>query len=158
MVSPADVTVSRDVAAPPAVAWALLADLARMPEWSPENEQIEWIGGATTAALGAKFRGTNRNGKRSWKSVGEITAFEPDRAVAFRITVGPFNVADWGYTIEATGTGCRVSESWTDRRGGAMRLASKLATGVKDRSAHNRTGMEETLRHLATVAEKSASV
>jgi len=153
----ADVTVSRDIGASSGGTWALLADLSRMPEWSPENESVEWIDGATAPAVGARFRGTNRNGKKSWKSVGEITAYEPERTLAFSIKAGPFKIADWQYTIEAMESGCRVTESWTDRRSGAMRFMSKLATGVKDRSAHNRTGMEETLRHLASAAEQPAA-
>jgi len=154
----ADVTVSRDVPASPAVAWALLADLTRMPEWSPENERVEWLGHATAAALGARFRGTNRNGAKSWKSVGEITVFEPDQALAFSIKAGPFKIAEWRYMLEATENGCRISESWTDRRGRAMRALSKFVTGVKDRPSHNRAGMEKTLCYLATAAEDSAAV
>lgn len=151
----ADVTVSRGVAASPADAWALIADLPRMPEWSPENERVEWLGGATAAVPGAKFRGTNRNGAKSWKSVGEITVFEPDHALVFTIKAGPFKISEWRYTVEAIESGCRISESWTDRRNAAMRVLSKLVTGVKDRPSHNRAGMEETLRRLAAAAGKA---
>jgi uncharacterized protein YndB with AHSA1/START domain len=151
----AEVTVSRDVAASPAVVWALLGDLPRMPEWSPENERIEWLGGATAVAPGAKFRGTNRNGSKSWKSVGEITAVEPDRTLAFAITAGPFKVAEWSYVIDRTDGGCRITERWTDRRGSVMKAVSKFATGADDRPSHNRQGMEETLRRIAATAEAS---
>jgi uncharacterized protein YndB with AHSA1/START domain len=153
----ADLTVSRDIVASPDVVWALLADLPRMPEWSPENERLEWLGGATAAAPGAKFRGTNRNGSKSWKSVGEITAIEPGRKLAFSVTAGPFKVAEWSYVIDRTEGGCRVTEGWTDRRGSVMRTLSKLATGVQDRSSHNRQGMEETLRRIAAAAEASGA-
>lgn len=149
----ADLTVSRDVAAPSEVAWALLAELSRMPEWSPENERVEWLGGATEAALGARFRGTNRNGARSWRSVGKIVVFEPGRALAFNVKAGPFRVAEWRYTIEPKGNRCSLTESWTDRRNRAMRVLSKRVTGVQDRPSHNREGMEETLRRLSAAAE-----
>jgi hypothetical protein len=149
----ADVAVSREVAAPADVAWALLADLSRMPEWSPENERVEWLGCATEAALGARFRGTNRNGAKTWKSVAKMTVFEPGRALAFHVKAGPFNVADWRYTIEPNGNGCRVTESWTDRRNGAVKVLSRLVTGVEDRPSHNRDSMDETLRRLAAAAE-----
>lgn len=153
----ADLTVSRDIAASPGVVWALLADLTRMPEWSPENERLEWLGGATAAAPGAKFRGTNRNGSKSWKSVGEITAIEPGRLLSFAVTAGPFKISEWSYVIDPTEGGCRVTEGWTDRRGGVMRTLSKLATGVQDRPSHNRQGMEETLRRVAAAAEASST-
>src|SRR3954468_6506548 len=51
-----DVSVSRDVPAPAERVWEMVSDLPRMGEWSPENEGGEWIGGATAAAPGAKFR------------------------------------------------------------------------------------------------------
>lgn len=151
----ADVAVSRDIAASPTTVWTLLADLSRMPEWSPENQRVEWLGAMTAAASGVKFRGTNRNGSKSWKSVGEITVAEPGRMLTFDIKAGPFKVAQWSYAIDQRDGGCRVTESWTDRRNGIMKTLSKLATGVNDRPSHNRQGMEETLRRLAAAAEGS---
>lgn len=149
-----DVTVSRDMAALPDAVWALVADLSRMPEWSPENERLEWLGGAAEAVVGARFRGTNRNGSKSWKSVGEITALEPGRKLGFTVSAGPFKIADWSYSIDPTDEGCRVTETWTDRRGGLMRTLSRFVTGVDDRPKHNLRGMENTLQRIATAAEQ----
>jgi uncharacterized protein YndB with AHSA1/START domain len=153
----ADVEVRRDVTAPADTVWALLADLSRMPEWSPENERVEWLGGMTAAAPGARFRGTNRNGSKSWKSQGEITELDDGRRLVFRVKAGPFPVAEWRYEVEPTSDGCRVTEAWTDRRGTLMRTLSRFATGVADRPSHNRQGMEETLRRLAAAAEAASS-
>ena len=152
-----DVTVSKDVEAPPEVVWALVSDLSRMPEWSPENEGLEWLDGATEAAVGARFRGTNRNGSKSWKAVGKVTAFEPGRTLGFSITAGPFKVADWSYAIEPTAGGCRLTESWTDRRSGLFKPVARLATGVDDRPSHNREGMETTLQRIADAAEQPSA-
>ena len=153
----ADVVVSRRIAAPPETVWALLADLSRMPEWSPENERVEWLGGATQAASGARFRGTNRNGTKSWKSVGEVTDCEPARRLAFGIKTGPFRIAEWTYTVEPNPEGCLVTEGWTDRRNALIQTLSKHVTGVHDRPTHNRRGMEETLRRLAVTAERNGT-
>lgn len=152
-----DVTVSRDMAASPDAVWALVADLSRMPEWSPENERLEWLGGATEAVVGARFRGTNRNGSKSWKGVGEITALEPGRMLDFTVSAGPFKISDWSYSIESTDGGCRVTETWTDRRGSIMRTLSRFVTGVDDRPTHNSQGMETTLQRIATAAEQHAA-
>jgi uncharacterized protein YndB with AHSA1/START domain len=152
-----DVTVSRDMTASPDAVWALVADLSRMPEWSPENERLEWLGGATEPVVGARFRGTNRNGSKSWKSAGEITALEPGRMLGFTVSAGPFKIADWSYSIEPTDGGCRVTETWTDRRGGVMRTLSRFATGVDDRPTHNSRGMENTLQRIAMAAEQPAA-
>ncbi|MFN8019318.1 MAG: SRPBCC family protein [Acidimicrobiales bacterium] len=153
MASTPDLTVTRDVAAPAEAVWALVSDLTRMPDWSPENDEVVWLGGATAIAVGAKFQGTNHHGKRSWKTTGEVTSLEPGRSLAFLITAGPIKVAEWGYAVEATEGGCRLTETWTDRRGGFMKFASKLVTGVEDREAHNSSGMEATLQRIAAAAE-----
>lgn len=152
-----DLRVTKDVAAPAEVVWAMLSDLTRMHEWSPENDGVTWTGGATGPALGATFKGTNHHGKKSWSSAGKITVFDDGRALAFLTSVGPIKVATWGYEVEPTDGGCRVTETWTDRRGGLMKVLSKLATGVEDRTEHNRAGMEQTLERLAAAAEDGAS-
>jgi len=68
----APVSVSETVAAAPDVLYGLVADVTRMGEWSPENEGGTWLGGATTATPGARFRSQNRVGKRSWKTVATV--------------------------------------------------------------------------------------
>ena len=52
---------------------------------------------------------------------------------------------DWDYRIEPTDTGCRVTETWTDDRGGFAKFAGKFASGVAERDDHNRDNMEHTL-------------
>jgi hypothetical protein len=49
--------------------------------------------------------------------------------------------------------GRTVTESWTDRRPGALRLASVPVMGIADRAGHNRRGMAATLTALARTAE-----
>jgi len=153
------VSVSREISALADDLWAMVADVTRMGEWSPENEGGEWLEPATEAAPGAKFRGRNRLGKKSWKTVATVLAADPGRVFSFHISAGPVKVADWTYTFEPTGSGagseagCRVTETWTDRRPGWFKPIGHLATGVGDRAAHNRAGMEQTLAGLAAAAE-----
>ncbi len=146
-------SVSREISAPASTVYAMIADLTRMGEWSPENQGATWLDGATVAKVGAKFQGANQNGSKKWKTVGQVTAAEPDRLFEFRINVGPMKVADWRYEIESVDTGCRVTESFIDLRGGIIRFLGGQATGVKDRAAHNRAGMEKTLDNLKAAAE-----
>jgi hypothetical protein len=150
------VSVSRDVNAPAEYAWALVSDVTRMGEWSPETTSAEWLGGVSSPAPGAKFRGTNQNGKKSWKSVATVVDSEPGRAFGFRVKAMGLNVADWTYTFEPTPTGCVVTERWNDRRGMLMKAMSPKATGVADRAEHNRSGMEQTLERLARAAESAS--
>ena len=147
------VSVTREVRAPAAQVWAMVSDVTRMGEWSPENEGGAWLDGAAGPEPGAKFRGTNRIGKRKWKTVATVVDAEPDRRFSFRVAAAGLDVAEWGYTLEPTATGCRVTETWVDRRAGFFKPVARLVTGVADRASHNRAGMEQTLDRLAEVAE-----
>ena len=147
------VSVSQAIAAPPDKVWALLSDLSRMGEWSPENTGGEWASGATGPALGARFKGTNVNGKRRWNTKVEVTTCEPGKAFAFDVSAMGLSIARWSYEIEPAESGCTVTESWTDTRGGLAKALGGPVSGVADRASHNRAGMEATLTGLAAAAE-----
>jgi len=124
-----------------------------MGEWSPETQSSNWIKGATGPAPGARFRSANRHGKKSWKTVATVLDSVPGIRFSFRVDAGPLKISEWSYDIEATPSGCRVIETWTDRRGRPARAISKLASGVADRVTHNRPGKDQTLERLAVTAE-----
>ena len=148
----ADISVSREIAAPPERVWALVSDMTRMGEWSPEATGGRWLGGASGPASGARFRGTNRSGWQRWSTTCTVTACEPGRRFAFAVTAGPAKVATWDYEIEPTASGCRVTESWTDDRAPFFAAVSGRLTGVKDRTEHNRTNIARTLEALERAA------
>jgi hypothetical protein len=54
-------------------------------------------------------------------------------------------------------SGCRVTESWTDRRPGFFKPIAAKATGVTDRVVHNQATMEQTLERLASAAEAATT-
>lgn len=62
----AKVSGSVEIEADPAAVFAMVTDLPRMGEWSPENQGGAWQGGATGAAIGARFLGNNVNGTKKW--------------------------------------------------------------------------------------------
>jgi uncharacterized protein YndB with AHSA1/START domain len=147
-----DVTVTADISAPADRVWSLVSDLPRMGEWSPENTGGKWVGDATGPAPGAKFRGTNRHGVAVWSTGVTVTAADPGRRFAFDVDFLGVPISTWEYTFADDADGCLVTESWTDRRPRLMRVTS-IATGVRDRGAHNRRNMLETLRKLKAAAE-----
>lgn len=148
-----DITVERDIAAPAENVWEMITDITRMGEWSPEAKGGEWVKGATGPAVGARFKGKNARGKKSWSTDCEVTECEPGTRFAFKVTAGPIGVATWTYALSATPSGCHVSETWSDARGGFAKRAGKFISGVGDRETHNRAGMEQTLAALAAAAE-----
>lgn len=70
---------SRDIAAPAEKLWSLVSDLPRMGEWSPENAGGKWVKGATGPALGARFKGNNKNGVRRWSTTVTSWRASPTR-------------------------------------------------------------------------------
>jgi Polyketide cyclase / dehydrase and lipid transport len=141
----------RVIAAPPDAVWALVSDLPRMGEWSPENRGGTWMKGATGPHVGACFKGTNRNGFRRWSTTATVVACEPARAFEIAVSAGPLSVANWRYEFEETQQGCRVTESWIDRRGTFTALMGRV---LGDHSAdHARQEMAATLSNLAAAVE-----
>jgi uncharacterized protein YndB with AHSA1/START domain len=148
-----NVQVSTDIAAPADKVWALVSDLPRMGEWSPENTGGRWLRGATGPAVGAKFRGSNRKGLRRWSTTCTVTAADQGKRFTFQVDYGPVPISTWDYTLTGNGDGTTVVEEWTDRRPLWMKLAGAPAMGVADRGDHNRRGTEKTLANLKAAAE-----
>jgi uncharacterized protein YndB with AHSA1/START domain len=155
MSDPVAVTVSID--APADKVWSMIADVTRMGEWSPECTGSVWIDGATSPAVGARFKGTNANGSKSWETTATVVGCEEGSLFAFRIAAVGCKVAEWRYEIEPSATGCTVTETWIDERNALVKLLGKPISGVSDRAAHNRAGMEATLAALKASAEGVAS-
>lgn len=152
------VSGSLTIAAPPETIFALITDLPRMGEWSPENQGGTWQGGATEAAVGARFLGTNVNdsaGKR-WDVAVVVTDLTPPTRFAFRTVYFGLTLAHWIYDLSPTGTGCTVTETWIDTRNRTMaRLLGGKITGVPglDRATFTRRSIETTLANLRRTAE-----
>jgi uncharacterized protein YndB with AHSA1/START domain len=148
------VEVSARIAAAPEQVWSLVADLSRMPEWSPEASAVEWLDGATAPAPGARFRGSNRNGVRRWSTTCTVVVADAPHEIAWRVRSLGMAVSLWRYRIEPDGaSGSILTESAEDERGPVMRAIARPATGVADRAEHNRRTMAETLARIKAAAE-----
>ncbi|HEY2206472.1 MAG TPA: SRPBCC family protein [Pseudonocardia sp.] len=150
------VSASTTIAASPDSVYALVSDLPRMGEWSPEATGGEWVGGASGPAPGARFKGSNAQGKKKWKTTVTVTDASPSSRFAFINKVGPKTVAEWTYEIAPSGAGCTVTETWTDGRGPVIGAIGKVLTGVDDRVAHTRSMIETTLAKIKQAAESGA--
>ena len=151
----AEVTVQRTVAASPQAVYDLVSDVTRMGEWSPETTSCRWLGGASGAAVGARFRGANRKGWRRWSTTCKVVSADPGRLFAFDVTVGPLAIARWTYEFVADGGATVVKESWIDRRPQWMALVDPAVMGIRDRAQHNRQTMEATLANLGRHVERA---
>jgi hypothetical protein len=150
------VTESIRIAAAPEVVYDLVADVAGMGRFSPEATGA--VGAGRAPEVGHTFWGTNRRGPWFWMTRCRVTAADRGRAFAFDVDIGPFPVSSWSYEIEAEPDGCRVTETWVDRRtglrGAAMRAGGSIVIpGPRDE--HNRGTMRATLAALRDTAESA---
>jgi uncharacterized protein YndB with AHSA1/START domain len=134
------------VDAPPEKLYALVSDVTRMGEWSPETVSCEWIDGATGPAVGAKFKGRNKDGFMRWSTKPEVTAVEPGREFAFKTSE-----TVWRYVFEPEEGGTKVTESFDVVS--YPRLLSIVAP-PKRREPKLINGMQTTLQRLKAAAER----
>ncbi|MHB1989139.1 MAG: SRPBCC family protein [Acidimicrobiales bacterium] len=151
-----DIAVGRVIAAPPVKLYELVSDVTEMGRFSPETVSCRWLGAAGGPVIGARFKGTNRQGWRWWSTTCTVVAAERGARFAFDVDYGPLPVSRWSYDFQAHEQGCRVVETWVDRRPSWMVRISPVVMGVSDREAHNADGMRKTLAALALVAEDSS--
>ena len=152
--------VSTVVAATPAEVYAVVADVTRMAEFSPEVVSCRWLDGATGPAVGARFEAVNASaaGKR-WKNRPVVTVADPGREFAFTRTEPMAGTIAWRYRFEREGAGTRVVESYEVQRP-VTRLGwfviEKVFRGGNRREAL-RQGMTATLDRLRAAVEGAGS-
>jgi Polyketide cyclase / dehydrase and lipid transport len=148
----ADVAIDAD----PQAVYALITDLPTLASLAEETAAMKWRKG-DSAAPGAVFKGTNRNGIRRWSTTCTVTDAEPGSAFAFDVAYLGIPVSHWRYDIvpvagDADGR-CRVTEQMWDRRPGWFVKPGGLATGVMDRPTANTEHIKLTLQRLKKKAE-----
>lgn len=149
--------VSVIVNAPPSIVYDHISDVERMPEWSPEVVRCRWLGDASAAEPGARFRGWSRKGWHRWSTVSTVVIADRPTAFAFQVQFLGLAVATWSYRCESTGTGSTaVTEAVVDERGLILRRVSPLITGSSDRGARNDETMHVTLERVCAAAEAAA--
>ncbi|GAA3767068.1 SRPBCC family protein [Micromonospora maritima] len=145
------VTVTHTVPASPARVYALISDITRMGEWSPETYAAGWI------EPGRRFRGRNRIGRLyRWSMSATVTEATPGRAFAF--TTDWPSSSSWRYQLEEVEGGTRITESMT-RATPQMAIVRRFqdAVGVRDRAAHLRAGMTTTLHRIEAALRRETA-
>jgi uncharacterized protein YndB with AHSA1/START domain len=150
------IEITRDIAAAPEAVYDAISDITRMGEWSEECHTCAWQDGFDHAVVGARFDGHNRNGDREWTTMATIVEADRGRSFVFHCSMYDFHYATWGYRIEPTDAGCRVTE-WSEdlRPESALEMSAKIS-GISDRDARNRATMSGTLERLAAAVERPA--
>lgn len=143
------------IAASPEKVYAMISDLTRMGEWSPEATGGQWAGGATGPVVGAKFKGDNANGGKKWKAMSKVTEAAAPTRFTFVNALGPLTISTWSYDISPVdgGAACDVTESWELNGPTLILSAGRFITGVTDRPAHTKAMIDTTLARLKESAE-----
>ena len=128
--------------ATPDVVFALVSDVTRMGEWSPETTACEWVDGATGPTIGAKFKGTNKMGFYKWSTTPVVTEHSPGTLFAFDA-----GGTEWRYSFTASNGGTSVTESFV-----ITSTLSKLYS-IGPRRAMLIRAMQQTLERIKTAAE-----
>ncbi|MBJ8345730.1 SRPBCC family protein [Antrihabitans sp. YC2-6] len=140
--------VSVDIAASPEQVWAVVSDLRRMPEFSPQCRKMFVLG---SLRVGARTININRNGRIFYLTASKIIRVEPNTAIAWQA-----DKAVWSYVLEPTVGGTRLIE---------RRDLAKPVTGISkaglplvfgsavDRDAVLTDGMRTTLGRIKAAVE-----
>ena len=144
--------------APPERVWALVTDVTRIGEFSPETFEGEWLDGATGPAVGARFRGhVRRNGRGPvYWSACTITACDEPKVFAFSVGPRPGTVLNtWTYELSPRDGGTDVTESFALPDNPLTKLYWALAGRWRGKT--NERGMRTTLERMKQVVESEGS-
>ncbi len=111
--------------------YAVVADVTRIGERSPECHTAVWLPGAPAGSVGAVFRGSNRaNWAARWSRRCAVVVAEPGRAFAFRTVPTPLvpDSTTWRYDLEPVDGGTRVTHSYVITE--PLPLPLRTLTGV----------------------------
>jgi len=141
------------IEAPPEKVYALISDVTRMGEWSPETYAAAWIDGATGPAVGSRFRGRNKSGPLRWSTKCTVTAAQPGKEFSFLVGNPDKPQTRWSYHLSASNGGTDLTESFE-----ALQYAwyFKVIVPPKSRTKRLRDGVDRTLQRVKAAAEGSA--
>ena len=141
--------------APAEKIWALVSDVTRIGEYSPETFEAEWLDGATGPAVGAKFRGhvkRNQKGPTYWAPC-TVTECEPNRRFTFAVGEPGKVLNTWSYQLTPVGDDTDVTESFQLTDNFAMRTYWALLGWARGKT--NRNGMQTTLNRIKAEVESA---
>jgi uncharacterized protein YndB with AHSA1/START domain len=139
-----------DINAPVGKVWALVSDLSRMPQWSPQCRLMKAIG---PVRQGTRTINLNRRNRMFWPTTCTVTEVIPEKKVAFRVDI---NGTIWSYELEPTDTGTRVVESRHAENGVepiSNMAVNALMGGVPSFERELVDGMNATLSRIKAAAE-----
>jgi uncharacterized protein YndB with AHSA1/START domain len=145
--------VSLRMDAAPEQVWALVSDVTRIGEFSPETFEARWTRGSTGPEVGASFKGhVKRNGVGpTYWSPCQVTRCVPNEVFEFAVGTDDTTLTNWGYRLEPDGAGTKVTEYYRLEPKPYMRVYWALLGHLRGRT--NERGMRRTLERMKKVVE-----
>ena len=146
-------SASLRIQATPERLYDLVTDVANMGRLSPECTGGRWLGGATGATVGARFKGSNKRGWVRWSTHNTVVAADPGREFAFDTSESGTR---WTYEFAPEADATLVTESreaFKDRPLISRVFSGLLLGGVEAHDDELRQGLLDTLERLKSAAE-----
>jgi hypothetical protein len=138
--------------------WALVSDVTRIGEFSPETFEARWTRGSTGPAVGAFFKGhVRRNGVGpTYWTLCRVDRCEEARVFEFTVVARDRDVNTWGYRIaparDGSAGGVEVTEYFRLAGHPVLRVYWGALGWARGRT--NRAGMRTTLERIRAVVER----
>ena len=142
------------VDAPLDAVWEVVRDVTRVGEWSHECVTATWLGDATSAVPGARFRGRNRQRIFRWGRVCEIIRAQPHEVVWRTVPTTLFpDSTEWSLRLSEAVDGTRIEQTFRVVRGAKVLevLYGTILPAHRDRS----DALTADLRRIGDVAAAS---
>ena len=154
------VEVTERVAADPEVIWGLVTDIELPARFSTELQSVEWLDGATSVAVGNRFRGHNQNvALGEWSTECTVVEVESGRRWCWTVAAGREQMATWGFEVDP-GREATTVRQWArmgpDRSGLNLAIDAmpdKEARIIARRLDDWRTNMAANLAGIKALAE-----
>jgi hypothetical protein len=100
-------TASTDVRASADQVYAVISDVTRIPEWSPETARAEW-------STPDHFDAWNRRRLGRWRTTARVVKAEPGQSFSFIVQVMGRDWTQWTYLLEpgSTADATRLTEQF----------------------------------------------
>lgn len=140
--------------ASPDEVYAVVSDVTRMGEFSPECVRCEWVDGATGPEVGARFHGYNKVGDFEWDVPCEVRRAEPGKVFEFVAAPEMREQATvWTFTMEETDGGTELTESFY----APLVNVEGSNSNIPGRDEMLRNGCERTVAAVQGVVEGASS-
>jgi hypothetical protein len=146
-------TASIEVQASADHVYAVISDVTRIPEWSPETTRAEWL-------AADRFQAWNRRRLGRWRTVANVVAAEPGRKFSFVVQAMGGDWTQWSYLVEPSSTAGATRLTETFRMcvplPWPVAVFERLFLFVGDRRADLQANLDASVERIRAIVEAEA--